>query len=193
MLALSYRTRLLMRNGIDIDPEHSRAIVQEIGKRLRTKKIQNYRGTLERKSTVSRSSTFGWMNCTGFVFPSQVMMEDGRSQSSGLRSPRPRIGCALPKSRSLSKYSNQNEKPDLGQQSSGHDRDRKEHVARRERTHECLAYREAHRVNRCVGGVRRQRAEGLCRSGALQAVVQRKRGGPQAASTINRSGDYRHM
>ena len=25
-----------MRNGIDIDPEHSRAIVQEIGKRLRT-------------------------------------------------------------------------------------------------------------------------------------------------------------
>ena len=120
----------------------------------------------------------------------------------------------------LSKYSNQNEKPDLGQESSGHNRDRKEHVARRERTHECLAYCEppkcksfklenvsvpnadgarpprgagirgglkakaAHRVNRCVGRVRRQRAEGLCRNGALQAVVQRKRGGPQAASTI---------
>jgi len=29
------RTRLLMRNRIDIDPKHSRAIVQEIGERLR--------------------------------------------------------------------------------------------------------------------------------------------------------------
>jgi hypothetical protein len=32
----------------------------------------------------------------------------------------------------LSKYSNQNEKPDLGQESDAHDRDRKEHVAQRE-------------------------------------------------------------
>src|SRR6266576_7345951 len=29
------RTRLLMLNRIDIDPKHSRAIVQEIGERLR--------------------------------------------------------------------------------------------------------------------------------------------------------------
>src|SRR6266446_5180764 len=43
----------------------------------------------------------------------------------------------------LSKHSNQNEKPDLGQESNAHDRDRKEHVARRERTHECLASCEA--------------------------------------------------
>jgi hypothetical protein len=34
MLALSCRTRLLMRNRIDIDPTHSRAIVQQIGDRL---------------------------------------------------------------------------------------------------------------------------------------------------------------
>ena len=43
----------------------------------------------------------------------------------------------------LSKHSNQNEKPDLGQESDAHDRDRKEHVARRERVHECLAPSEA--------------------------------------------------
>jgi len=43
----------------------------------------------------------------------------------------------------LSKHSNQNEKPDLGQESDAHDRDRKEHVARRERVHECLASCEA--------------------------------------------------
>src|SRR6267142_3421913 len=48
----------------------------------------------------------------------------------------------------LSKHSNQNEKPDLGQESDAHDRDRKEHVARRERVHECLALScEAPRVN----------------------------------------------
>src|SRR6266481_2351123 len=34
MLALYYPTRLLMRNRIDIDPKHSRAIVQQIGERL---------------------------------------------------------------------------------------------------------------------------------------------------------------
>jgi hypothetical protein len=34
MLALSYRTRLLMRNRIDIDSKHSRAIVKQIGERL---------------------------------------------------------------------------------------------------------------------------------------------------------------
>jgi hypothetical protein len=39
----------------------------------------------------------------------------------------------------LSKHSNQNEKPDLGQESDAHDRDRKEHVARRESVHEYLA------------------------------------------------------
>src|SRR6187551_2376586 len=43
----------------------------------------------------------------------------------------------------LSKHSNQNEEPDLGQESSAHDRDRKEHVARRERVHHCLASCEA--------------------------------------------------
>src|SRR6266508_5097192 len=47
----------------------------------------------------------------------------------------------------LSKHSNQNEKPDLGQESDAHDRDRKEHVARRERVHECLASCEAPGVN----------------------------------------------
>src|ERR1700730_16229848 len=47
----------------------------------------------------ARSRTFGWMNCTGFGFPSKVMMEDGRSQPSSLRSPRPRIGCTLLRSR----------------------------------------------------------------------------------------------
>ena len=40
-----------------------------------------------------------------------------------------------------------NEKPDLGQESDAHDRDRKEHVARRERIHECLASCEAPGVN----------------------------------------------
>src|ERR1700676_3689598 len=43
----------------------------------------------------------------------------------------------------LSKHSNQNEKPDLGKESDAHDRDRNEHVARRERVHECLALSEA--------------------------------------------------
>src|SRR5437660_4615195 len=47
----------------------------------------------------------------------------------------------------LSKHSNQNEKPDLGQESDAHDRDRKEHVARRERVHECIASCEASGVN----------------------------------------------
>ena len=47
----------------------------------------------------------------------------------------------------LSKHSYQNEKPDLGQESDAHDRDRKEHVARRERVHECLAPSEAPGVN----------------------------------------------
>src|SRR4029453_12066869 len=43
----------------------------------------------------------------------------------------------------LSKHSNQNEKPDLGQESDAHDRDRKEHVTHREMAHECLASCEA--------------------------------------------------
>ena len=44
-----------MRNRIDIDPKHSRAIVQEIGERLRAflKKSRNSRGALERNSTGS--------------------------------------------------------------------------------------------------------------------------------------------
>src|SRR6266403_5181356 len=55
----------------------------------------------------------------------------------------------------LSKHSNQNEKPDLGQESDAHDRDRKEHVARRERVHECLAPSEAPGVNHSgEGGLR---------------------------------------
>jgi hypothetical protein len=45
------------------------------------------------------------------------------------------------------KHSNQNEKPDLSQESDAHDRDRKEHVARRERVHECLAPSQAPGVN----------------------------------------------
>src|ERR1700721_1880210 len=47
----------------------------------------------------------------------------------------------------LSKHSNQNEKPDLSQESDAHDRDRKEHVARRERGHDCLAPSEAPGAN----------------------------------------------
>jgi hypothetical protein len=47
----------------------------------------------------------------------------------------------------LSKHSNQNEKPDLGQESDAHDCDRKQHFARRERVHECLASCEAPGVN----------------------------------------------
>ena len=47
----------------------------------------------------------------------------------------------------LSEQSNQDEKADLDQESDGHDRDRKEHVARRERVHECLASSEARGVN----------------------------------------------
>jgi hypothetical protein len=35
MLALSYPRGFVMPNLIDIDPKHSRAIVQEIGERLR--------------------------------------------------------------------------------------------------------------------------------------------------------------
>src|SRR4030081_723443 len=47
----------------------------------------------------------------------------------------------------LSKHSNQNEKPDLGQESDTHDRDREEHVARRERAHACLGSCQAPGVN----------------------------------------------
>src|SRR5438552_11238378 len=47
----------------------------------------------------------------------------------------------------LSKHSNQNKKPDLCQESHAHDRDRKEHVARRERAHAYLASYEAPGVN----------------------------------------------
>ena len=35
MLALSYPRGLVMHNRTDIDPKHSRAIVQEVGERLR--------------------------------------------------------------------------------------------------------------------------------------------------------------
>ena len=47
----------------------------------------------------------------------------------------------------LSEHSNQDENPDFGQEGNAHDRDRKEHVARRERVHECLAPSEAPGVN----------------------------------------------
>jgi hypothetical protein len=55
--------------------------------------------------------------------------------------------AACPDGASLLKHSNQDEKPDLGQESDAHDGDRKEHVARRERVHECLAPSEALGVN----------------------------------------------
>jgi len=89
----------------------------------------------------------------------------------------------------LSKHSNQNEKPDLGQESDAHDRDRKEHVARRERVHECLAPSEAPGVNHSgekmfrfqtqtardasgAGirrGLRRSSANGMVRFGSISA------------------------
>ena len=75
-------------------------------------------------------------------------MEDGRSQQSNSWRARPFAGAACCPDRALlSKHSNQNEKPDLGQESDAHDRDCKEHVARRERIHECLASCEAPGVN----------------------------------------------
>jgi hypothetical protein len=83
----------------------------------------------------------------GFGFPSQVMMEDGRSQPSGLWSPRPRSAAVCPDRALLSKQSNQDEKPDLGQESDAHDRDRKEHVARRQGSHDCLAFAKPLAVN----------------------------------------------
>ena len=57
------------------------------------------------------------------------------------------LAARCPDGALLSKHSNQNEKPDLDQESDAHDRDRKEHVARRERVHECLAPSEAPGVN----------------------------------------------
>jgi hypothetical protein len=74
-------------------------------------------------------------------------MENGRPQPSNLRSPRLASAAGSPDGAFLSKHSNQNEKPDLGQESDAHDRDRKEHVARRERVHECHASCEAPGVN----------------------------------------------
>ena len=72
--------------------------------------------------------------------------------------------------RALSKHSNQNEKPDLGQESDAHDRDRKEHVARRERVHECLAPSEAPGVNHS--------GEGGLRPPAVQPVLTAFIGSP---------------
>jgi hypothetical protein len=48
MLALSYPRGFVMHNRIDIDPKHSRAIVQEIGERLRAVLIEELecRGSL---------------------------------------------------------------------------------------------------------------------------------------------------
>ena len=54
---------------------------------------------------------------------------------------------ALPDLALTSKHTNQDEEPDLGQERNAHDRDRKEHVARRERVHQCLASCEAPGVN----------------------------------------------
>ena len=53
------------------------------------------------------------------------------------------FAAALPRWRVPFKTFQSNEKPYLGQESDAHDRDRKEHVARRERVHECLAPSEA--------------------------------------------------
>ena len=95
----------------------------------------------------------------------------------------------------LSKHSNQNEKPDLGQESDAHDRDRKEHVARRERVHECLAPSEAPGVNHSGekmfrfqtqmardasgagirGGLRRSSANGMVRFGSKGEILARSR------------------
>src|SRR4051794_20042243 len=44
----------------------------------------------------------------------------------------------------LSKHSNQNKEPNLRQESDAHEGDRKEHVARRSRVHECLVPAEIH-------------------------------------------------
>jgi hypothetical protein len=81
----------------------------------------------------------------------------------------------LPRSRS--KHSNQNQKPDLGQESEAHDRDRKEHVARRERVHECLASYEAReqiiQAGKCFGSKRRRREmQAAPASGAAQGEVR---------------------
>jgi hypothetical protein len=92
----------------------------------------------------------------------------------------------------LSKHSNQNEKPDLGQESDAHDRDRKEHVARRERVHECLAPSEAPGVNHSGekmfrfqtqtasgagvrGGLRRSSANRMVRFGSIATKMGRRR------------------
>ena len=48
---------------------------------------------------------------------------------------------------SFSDHSNQDENSDFGQESDADDRDRKEHIARRERVHECLASCEAPGIN----------------------------------------------
>src|ERR1700739_4688702 len=74
-------------------------------------------------------------------------MENGRPQPSNLRSPRLASAAGFPDGAFLSKNANHDENPDLGQESDAHDRDRKEHVARRERVHECLASCEAPGVN----------------------------------------------
>ena len=50
---------------------------------------------------------------------------------------------AAQNARSFSDHSDQDEKPDLNQERRAHNRDRKEHVARRKRIHECLASCEA--------------------------------------------------
>src|ERR1700739_3179317 len=95
-----------------------------------------------------RSKTFGWMNCTGFGFRSKVMTEDGRPQQSSSRRTRPSHRLRAAKySATLSDHSNQDENSDFGQESDADDRDRKEHIARRERVHECLASCEAPGIN----------------------------------------------
>jgi hypothetical protein len=57
-----------------------------------------------------------------------------------------RTRCAPPNS-AISEHTDQDEKPDLNQERRAHNRDRKEHVARRKRVHECLASCEAPGVN----------------------------------------------
>ena len=79
----------------------------------------------------ARSRTFGWMNCTGSGFSTEG--HDGRWPVSTIKLAEPSLDLAsaarcLDRAL-LSEHSDPNEKPDLGQESDAHDRDRKEHVS----------------------------------------------------------------
>jgi hypothetical protein len=70
-------------------------------------------------------------------------MEDGPSQPSSLRSPRPRIWRVAQIARSFQSIPIKMKSPTSVRNVTLMNRDRKEHVARRERVHECLAPSEA--------------------------------------------------